>query len=211
MLTAQGHIAVISADFGLFALLHGRARGIDPQVHRRFAAAVAHRFQLDQRIRDPQQHLGTGEQLALKIGPQAVAQHRDLGLVGKPGKLPDLRFGQKLRFIDQHAGQRLHPVGRFDPLRRRDLERWTRALEPIDLVRWAARLDPGFWETHLPHGDWFGLDATDRAIGLCRLQKLVTRNLGVLHFQQPFNDDPTSPLVSSLVGLDDLDRAAEEF
>jgi Zn-dependent protease with chaperone function/predicted Zn-dependent protease len=87
----------------------------------------------------------------------------------------------------------------------------TRSVRPRVAVVSTARLDPGFWETHLPHGDWFGLDATDRAIARCRLQKLVTRNLGVLHFQQPFNDDPASPLVSSLVGLDDLDRAAEEF
>lgn len=87
----------------------------------------------------------------------------------------------------------------------------TRSVRPRVAVVSTARLDPAFGETHLPHGDWFGLDATDRAIGRCRLQKLVTRNLGVLHFQQPFNDDPASPLVSSLVGLDDLDRAAEEF
>lgn len=32
----------------------------------------------------------------------------------------------------------------LDPLRRHDLERWARGLEPIELVRWAARLDPGF-------------------------------------------------------------------
>ncbi len=32
----------------------------------------------------------------------------------------------------------------LDPLRRRDLERWALGLEPVDLVRWAARLDPGF-------------------------------------------------------------------
>jgi tRNA dimethylallyltransferase len=32
----------------------------------------------------------------------------------------------------------------LDPGRRRELERWTATLEPVDLVRWAARLDPGF-------------------------------------------------------------------
>jgi tRNA dimethylallyltransferase len=32
----------------------------------------------------------------------------------------------------------------LDPARRRELERWTATLEPVDLVRWAARLDPGF-------------------------------------------------------------------
>jgi tRNA dimethylallyltransferase len=32
----------------------------------------------------------------------------------------------------------------LDLLRRRDLERWITTLEPLDLVRWAGRLDPGF-------------------------------------------------------------------
>jgi tRNA dimethylallyltransferase len=32
----------------------------------------------------------------------------------------------------------------LDPGRRRELERWTAGLEPVDLVRWAGRLDPGF-------------------------------------------------------------------
>ena len=32
----------------------------------------------------------------------------------------------------------------LDALRRRDLERWTAELPDIELVRWAARLDPGF-------------------------------------------------------------------
>lgn len=32
----------------------------------------------------------------------------------------------------------------MDPARRRTLDAWIARLEPIDLVRWAARLDPGF-------------------------------------------------------------------
>jgi tRNA dimethylallyltransferase len=32
----------------------------------------------------------------------------------------------------------------FEPARRKALERWVRTLEPVELVRWAARLDPGF-------------------------------------------------------------------
>lgn len=86
-----------------------------------------------------------------------------------------------------------------------------RSMRPRIAVISAARLDPGFWPTHIPHGDWFGLDVLDRAIARCRLQKLVTRNVGVLHFQQPFTQDPKSPLASSLLGLDDLDAMAEEF
>ncbi len=86
-----------------------------------------------------------------------------------------------------------------------------RSIRPRVAVVSTARLDPGFWPTHIPHGEWFGLDASDRAIAQCRLRKLVTRNLGVLHYQRPFNDDPKSPLASSLLGLDDLDAMAEGF
>jgi tRNA dimethylallyltransferase len=32
----------------------------------------------------------------------------------------------------------------LDPARRRSLDAWTARLEPIELLRWAARLDPGF-------------------------------------------------------------------
>jgi tRNA dimethylallyltransferase len=32
----------------------------------------------------------------------------------------------------------------LDPLKRKDLERWISFLEPLELVRWAGRLDPGF-------------------------------------------------------------------
>jgi tRNA dimethylallyltransferase len=32
----------------------------------------------------------------------------------------------------------------LDAARRRELERWIRSLEPLELVRWAGRLDPGF-------------------------------------------------------------------
>jgi predicted Zn-dependent protease len=86
-----------------------------------------------------------------------------------------------------------------------------RSVRPRVAVVSAARLDPGFWPSHVPHQDWFGLDAADRTIAQCRLQKLVTRNLGVLHFQQAFNDDPKSPLASALLGVDDLDAMREDF
>jgi Zn-dependent protease with chaperone function/predicted Zn-dependent protease len=86
-----------------------------------------------------------------------------------------------------------------------------RAIRPRVAVVSAARLDPALATTHIPHRDWFGLDAADRVIAQCRLHKLVTRNLALLHFQQPFSDDPKSPLASSLLGLDDLDDAREEF
>ena len=86
-----------------------------------------------------------------------------------------------------------------------------RSIRPKVAVVSTARLDPAFAPTHLPHSEWFGLQSADRGLAQCRLQKLLTRNLGILHFGQSFTNDPTSPVVSSLTELDDLDRIADEF
>lgn len=115
MFAAQRHIAIVAADLGLRALPDSRASGIDPQVHRRLAAAVTHSLQFHERVRNAQQHLGAREQFALEIGAQAIAQHRNVRLVRKPGELPDLSFGEELRLVDQHAGQRFDPGGGGDP------------------------------------------------------------------------------------------------
>ncbi len=47
--------------------------------------------------------LRTGEEIALKIGPQPVAHDRDAKPVCHAGKLPDLFFFQKLRLVDKNA------------------------------------------------------------------------------------------------------------
>src|SRR6476469_8067775 len=75
MLAAQRDVTVVAADLGLRA---GRDRvtfGIDAEVHRRLAPALAHRLELDQRIREREQGGGAGEQLALEVGAQAVAEY----------------------------------------------------------------------------------------------------------------------------------------
>jgi len=58
------------------------------------------------------------------------------------GKLPVIVGGTGLYVKALAEGLFNEPP--LDPLRRRDLERWALGLEPLDLVRWAARLDPGF-------------------------------------------------------------------
>ena len=66
MAAAQGDIAVVAADLGLRAGGDGMAFGIDAQVHRRLAAALAHRLQLDQRVGQREQRRRAGKELARK-------------------------------------------------------------------------------------------------------------------------------------------------
>src|SRR4051794_28393117 len=47
---AERDIAVVAAHFDLCALAHGGPVLVDAQVHRRLAAAMAYRLELDQRI-----------------------------------------------------------------------------------------------------------------------------------------------------------------
>jgi tRNA dimethylallyltransferase len=58
------------------------------------------------------------------------------------GKMPVVVGGTGLYVRTLTDGLFAEPP--LDPERRKELERWTAQLEPVDLVRWAARLDPGF-------------------------------------------------------------------
>jgi tRNA dimethylallyltransferase len=58
------------------------------------------------------------------------------------GKLPMVVGGTGLYVRALAEGLFAEPV--LDPARRRSLDAWTARLEPIELLRWAARLDPGF-------------------------------------------------------------------
>jgi tRNA dimethylallyltransferase len=58
------------------------------------------------------------------------------------GKLPMVVGGTGLYIRALAEGLFAEPV--LDPARRRSLDAWTARLEPIELLRWAARLDPGF-------------------------------------------------------------------
>ena len=58
------------------------------------------------------------------------------------GKLPMVVGGTGLYVRALAEGLFAEPV--LDPALRRSLDAWTARLEPIELLRWAARLDPGF-------------------------------------------------------------------
>jgi tRNA dimethylallyltransferase len=58
------------------------------------------------------------------------------------GKLPMIVGGTGLYVRALTEGLFAEPY--LDPAKRRSLDAWTARLEPIELLRWAARLDPGF-------------------------------------------------------------------
>jgi tRNA dimethylallyltransferase len=62
--------------------------------------------------------------------------------IRRRGKLPFLVGGTGLYVRALTDGLFAEP--QLDPARRRSLDAWTARLEPIELLRWAARLDPGF-------------------------------------------------------------------
>jgi tRNA dimethylallyltransferase len=67
------------------------------------------------------------------------------------GWLAEIRSREKLPMIVGGTGlyvraltEGLFAEPHLDPAQRRSLDAWTARLEPIELLRWAARLDPGF-------------------------------------------------------------------
>src|SRR5438874_759515 len=75
VLATEREVAVVAADLGLRAGGDGVTFGVDAQVHRRLAPALAHRLELDQRVRQRQQRCRTRKQLGLEIGAEPVAEH----------------------------------------------------------------------------------------------------------------------------------------
>jgi len=73
-------------------------------------------------------------------------------------------------------------------------------MQPRTAVISAARLKPVFYR-------WFG---RERLLQV-RVRKFVTRDLGVLVYRFPLNDDPTSVLKRGIWSLEDLDVASENF
>jgi tRNA dimethylallyltransferase len=65
-----------------------------------------------------------------------------LGEIRRRNKLPMIVGGTGLYVRALAEGLFTEPV--LDPARRRSLDAWTARLEPIELLRWASRLDPEF-------------------------------------------------------------------
>ncbi len=65
-----------------------------------------------------------------------------LGQIRSRGNLPAVVGGTGLYVRALSEGLFAEPP--LDPAKRRSLDAWTARLEPIELLRWASRLDPGF-------------------------------------------------------------------
>src|SRR3546814_19602604 len=87
MAAAERDIAVVSADFGLFAFADRAPFPIHAQVHGRLAPAFADRLDLRQRVGEAEQRGAAFEQLPLEIGADAVAKNGDGQPVGDRRKL----------------------------------------------------------------------------------------------------------------------------
>jgi tRNA dimethylallyltransferase len=127
-LTAYWPLEVISAD--------------SRQIYRRLDIGTA-KPSLRERARVP--HYGVD---VVEPGCRYSAGHfaRDAS-----GWLADIRTGGKQPMIVGGTGlyirafaEGLFTEPELDPARRRSLDAWTARLEPIELLRWAGRLDPGF-------------------------------------------------------------------
>ena len=75
----------------------------------------------------------------------------------------------------------------------------------------SARMHPQSLPLHPPHGSLFAWNLRDDELALCRLTKMVGKNIGVLYYRLPMNDDPTSLLYNNIGGPGDLDLVTERF
>src|SRR6185312_14159078 len=99
---AQRYVNIL-ADRHLLALPGHLAVGAKAHHHRRLVAAAADGAHLAQFVRQRQQSARAGKQIALEIGPEAVAHDRDVQPVGDAGKLPYLVVVEELRLVDEDA------------------------------------------------------------------------------------------------------------
>jgi len=54
-------------------------------------------------------------------------------------------------------------------------------------------------------------ERTDDTLLRSRLRKMVTKNIGILYFGHPQNDNPQSVLYSQILGVEELDAVGEDF
>lgn len=119
----------------------------------------------------------------------------------------------------EYAGPAADPDAVLIGLTAQDMYReqssWRYAFSHRDGSRYAvvssARMHPQSLPLHLPHGSLFAWDLRDDELALCRLTKMVGKNIGVLYYRLPMNDDPTSLLYNNIGGPNDLDLIIEHF
>ena len=102
MAAAQRDVALVAAQQDLLAGLD-HAAVCHAGVERRLAAAPADGLDLLDRVRPRHQPLAALEQISLKVRAKAVADDGDVVLIHDFHQALDLRFFQKLRFVDDDA------------------------------------------------------------------------------------------------------------
>lgn len=98
---ADGHVAVVTADFNLFALLDEIPGSVYTGVDDCFVSAVARGFNLIYSVGDFEKAARAFEKMALEVGAEAVAYNVYAEIIDNAGKLINLRFAQELSLVDQ--------------------------------------------------------------------------------------------------------------
>ena len=98
-LMAHGNIGIIAAQKDLCAFGDDVAFPVDTGIDGGLCAAVANGLDLLNGVRHFHQPHRAGEQLGLKVCPQAEAHHRHIEIVDDVAKLVDLFRGQELTLV----------------------------------------------------------------------------------------------------------------
>jgi predicted Zn-dependent protease len=57
----------------------------------------------------------------------------------------------------------------------------------------------------------YGGEPPNQANETSRLQKMVTKDIGIMYYNRSPNDDPHSVLFNGIMGIQELDQASEDF
>ena len=77
---------------------------VKPGIEGRLLAAPADGLDLLQLVRHHQQVVAAGEQVALEVRPQAVADHGNIAVVHQMHQIVHLLLGEELRLVNDDAG-----------------------------------------------------------------------------------------------------------
>ena len=101
---AHGGVAVVAAEHDLGALGDDVAVAVDAGIDSRLCAARADRFDLGDGVGEFHEPPRSREEVSLKIGPEAEAQHRDVLVVDDVAQFVDLFRREKLALIGDDDG-----------------------------------------------------------------------------------------------------------
>ena len=104
MAAAQPDILVVGAQHHLLTLLQHVALIVKAGVEGRLFAAPADGLDLLQLVRQHQQVIAAGKQVALEVRPQTVADDGNIAVVHQMHQIVDLLLGEELGLVHDDAG-----------------------------------------------------------------------------------------------------------